>query len=81
VTTKHHLVVRLTALFFAGLLLIANVKTYAQDASAQTKGEIERLQQSLKAQPIQSPDLADLGKGMNSGLRTPTPPALPGACI
>ena len=57
-TTKHNLLVRLTVLSFAGLLLIANIKAFAQDASAQTKTEIERLQQSLKAQPIQSPDLS-----------------------
>jgi hypothetical protein len=69
VTTKHNLLVRLTALSFAALFLIANVKVYAQDAAAQTKGEIERLQQSLKAQPIQNPDLADLGKGIEQRLK------------
>src|SRR5438270_13732197 len=53
VTTKHNLLVRLTVLSFAGLLLIANAKAYAQDAAAQTKAEIDRLQQSLKAQPVQ----------------------------
>ena len=68
-TTKHHLLVRLTALSFAGLLLVTNTKAYAQDAVAQTKSEIERLQQSLKAQPIQSPDLADLGKGIEQRLK------------
>ena len=67
-TTKHHLLVRLTALSFASLLLIANVKAQAQDAAAQTKGEIECLQQSLKAQPIQSPDLADLSKRIEQRL-------------
>jgi hypothetical protein len=69
VITKHNLVVRLTALSFAGLLLITNVKAIAQEAAAQTKGEIERLQQSLKEKPIQSPDLADLGKGIEQRLK------------
>ena len=68
-TTKHNLLVRLTVLSFAGLLLIASARAYAQDAAAQTKNEIERLQQSLKAQPIQSPDLADLGKGIEQRLK------------
>lgn len=68
-TTKLYLLVRLTVLSFVGLLLIANVKAYAQDAAAQTKGEIERLQQSLKAQPIQSPDLAELGKQIEQHLK------------
>lgn len=68
-TTKHYLLVRLTALSFASLLLITNIKVHAQDAAAQTKGEIERLQQSLKAQPIQSPDLADLSKGIEQRLK------------
>jgi predicted ribosome quality control (RQC) complex YloA/Tae2 family protein len=69
VTTKHHLLERLIALSFAGILLIANVKAYAQDAAVQTKSEIERMQQSLKAQPIQSPDLADLGKRIEQRLK------------
>ena len=47
VNTKHNLLVRLTVLSFAGLLLVANIKAHAQDAAAQTKTEIERLQQSL----------------------------------
>jgi hypothetical protein len=68
VTTKHNLLVRITALSFAALLLIANAKAFAQDAVAQTKGEIERLQQSLKEHPIQSPDLADLGKRIEQRL-------------
>ncbi|MBZ5491789.1 MAG: hypothetical protein LAO76_12735 [Acidobacteriia bacterium] len=68
-TTKHGLLVRLITLSFAGLLFIANIKAYAQDAAAQTKGEIERLQQSLKARPIQSPDLADLGKRIEQRLQ------------
>jgi len=69
VTTKHGSLVRLMALSFAGLFFIANTKAYAQDAAAQTKAEIERLQQSLKAQPIQSPDLVDLGKGIEQRLK------------
>jgi hypothetical protein len=69
VTTKHHLLERLIALSFAGLLLIANVKAHAQDAAVQTKSEIERLQQSLKAQPIHSSDLADLGKRIEQRLK------------
>ncbi len=68
-TTKHGSLVRLMALSFAVLFFIANVNAYAQDAAAQTKAEIERLQQSLKAQPIQSPDLADLGKGIEQRLK------------
>jgi hypothetical protein len=69
VTTKHNLLGRLTVLSFAGLLLIANIKASAQDAAAQTKTEIDRLQQSLKAQPIQSPDLADLRKEIEQRLK------------
>jgi len=69
VTTKHHLLVRLTVLSFAGLVLVANVKAYAQDAGAQTKAEIDRLQQSLKENPIQSPDLADLAKRIEQSLK------------
>jgi len=57
------------ALSFAGLLFVANAKAYAQDAAAQTKAEIDRLQQSLKAQPTQSPDLADLVKGIEQRLK------------
>jgi hypothetical protein len=69
VTTKHNLLVRFTVLSFACLLFIANVKAYAQDAATQTKAEIERLQQSLKEQPIQSPDLADLSKQIEQRLK------------
>jgi cell division protein FtsL len=69
------------ALSFAGLLFVENAEAYAQDAAAQTKAEIDRLQQSLKAQPTQSPDLADLLKELSSGSRTPTPRALPASCI
>jgi hypothetical protein len=69
VTTKPIQLVRLIALSFAGLLFTANVRTYAQDAAAQTKSEIERLQQSLKAQPVQSPDLAYLGKEIDQRLK------------
>ncbi|MGZ4873083.1 MAG: hypothetical protein ACXVK3_14805 [Candidatus Angelobacter sp.] len=68
-TAKHISLVRVITLSFAVLLFIANVNASAQDAAAQTKGEIERLQQSLKAQPIQSPDLADLGKGIDQRLK------------
>jgi hypothetical protein len=69
VTTTHNLLVRFTVLSFAGLLLIANIKASAQDAAAQTKTEIDRLQQSLKAQPIQSPGLADLRKEIEQRLK------------
>ncbi len=68
-TTKPGSLVRLMALSFVGLLLIANTKAYSQDAAAQTKSEIDRLQQSLKAQPTQSPDLADLAKGIDQRLK------------
>ena len=68
-TTKQGSLVRLMALSFAGLFFIANSHAYAQDAAAQTKSEIERLQQSLKAQPIQNPDLADLAKGIGQRLK------------
>ena len=67
--TKHNLLVHLTVLSFACLLLIANVKAYAQDAATQTKAEIQRLQQSLKEQPVQGPDLADLTKGIEQRLK------------
>ena len=54
---------------FATFLFVANAKAPAQDAAAQTKAEIERLQQSLKENPIQSPDLADLAKGIDQRLK------------
>jgi hypothetical protein len=57
------------ALSCAAFLLIANAKAYAQDAVAQSKAEIDRLQQSLKEQPTQSPDLADLGKMIEQRLK------------
>jgi len=57
------------ALSCAIFLLIANANAYAQDAAARTKAEIDRLQQSLKAQPVQSPDLADLVKGIEQRLK------------
>jgi hypothetical protein len=69
VTTTHKLLVRLTALSFAALLLIANIEAFAQDAAAKTKAEVERLQQSLKEKPIQGPDLADLAKGIDQRLK------------
>jgi hypothetical protein len=69
VTTTHKLLVRLTALSFAALLLIANIEAFAQDAAAKTKAEVERLQQSLKEKPIQSPDLADLAKRIEQSLK------------
>ncbi|MGB9120423.1 MAG: hypothetical protein WCE73_07385 [Candidatus Angelobacter sp.] len=68
-TTKHLSRVRFIALSFVAFLFAANGTAFAQDAAAQTKGEIERLQQSLKAQPIQSPDLADLGKRIEQRLK------------
>lgn len=67
--TKKPSLVRFFALSFATFLFAANVKASAQNAAAQTKSEIERLQQSLKAQPIQNPDLADLGKGIEQRLK------------
>ena len=68
-TTKNLSLARFIALCFATFLFIANVKAFAQDAAAQTKAEIERLQQSLKENPIQSPDLADLVKGIDQRLK------------
>jgi hypothetical protein len=68
VTTKHDLLVRLTVLSFACLLFVANVKAYAQDAAAQVKSEIERLQQSLKDKPIAIPDIPDLNSEIEGNL-------------
>jgi hypothetical protein len=68
VTTKHNSLLLLTALSFTALVFFANSDAPAQDASVQTKSEIKRLQQSLKEQPIVSPDLADLGKGIEQRL-------------
>lgn len=67
-TTKHNLLVRLTVLSFACFLFVANVKAYAQDAAAQTKSEIERLQQSLKNRPIAIPDIPDLNSEIEGNL-------------
>lgn len=67
-TTKPKQLVRLIALSFASLLAVRNAQAYAQDAATQTKAEIGRLQQSLKEKPIVSPDLADLGKGIEQRL-------------
>jgi len=66
VTTKN--ISRVFIALFA-FLFIANAKAYAQDAATQTKAEIDRLQQSLKAQPTQSPDLADLTKMIEQRLK------------
>jgi hypothetical protein len=60
--------VRLIALSFAAFLLVANVAAWAQDATAQTKGEIERLQQSLKEKPIAIPDIPDLNSEIEGNL-------------
>ena len=68
-TTKNLSLARFIALCFATFLFVANAKASAQDAAAQTKAEIERLQQSLKENPIQSPDLADLAKGIDQRLK------------
>lgn len=68
-TAKQNLLVRLTTLSFAGVLLLANVKAFTQDAAAQTKAEIDRLKQSLKEKPIQSSDLADLAKRIEERLK------------
>jgi hypothetical protein len=68
-TTKNLSLARFIALHFAAFLFVANVKAWAQDAAAQTKAEIERLQQSLKENPIQSPDLADLAKRIEQSLK------------
>ena len=59
----------LLPLLLAAFLLIANANAFAQDAAAQTKAEIERLQQSLKENPIQSTDLADLTKRIEERLK------------
>ncbi|HEV7674746.1 MAG TPA: hypothetical protein VGQ12_09460 [Candidatus Angelobacter sp.] len=67
-TAKHKPLVRLIALSFSALLFLANIDASAQDATAQTKAEIRRLQQSLKEKPIANSDLADLAKGIEKGL-------------
>jgi hypothetical protein len=69
VITKHNLLVRLIALSFTALLLIANVKAFAQDAAAQTKAEIERLRQSLKDKPVAIPDIPDLNSEIEGNLK------------
>ena len=50
---------RFIALCAAAFLFTANVKASAQDAAAQTKAEIQRLQQLLKDKPIAIPDIPD----------------------
>ena len=64
-TTKNLSLARFIALGFATFLFTPNANAFAQNAAAQTKAEIERLQQSLKENPIQSTDLADLTKGID----------------
>ena len=67
-TTKHNLQVRLTVLSLVGLLLIGDTNAFAQDAATQTKAEIQRLQQSLKDQPIAIPDIPDLSSDIEGNL-------------
>jgi hypothetical protein len=52
----------------AAFLFIVNVKAFAQDAAAQTKAEIERLQQSLKEKPIANPDIAEMNSEIEGNL-------------
>jgi hypothetical protein len=49
-------------------LFAANVSASAQDAAAQTKAEIERLQQSLKEKPIANPDIAEMNSEIEGNL-------------
>ncbi|HEV7551671.1 MAG TPA: hypothetical protein VGP65_08315, partial [Candidatus Angelobacter sp.] len=60
--------VRLIALSFGAFLLVANVAAWAQDAIAQSKAEVERLQQSLKEKPIAIPDIPDLNSEIEGNL-------------
>src|SRR5215831_10649208 len=68
-TTKNLSLARFIAPCVAAVLLVANINASAQDAAAQTKAEIERLQQSLKEKSTQSPDLADLAKRIEERLK------------
>ncbi|HEY4675729.1 MAG TPA: hypothetical protein VIJ01_01130 [Candidatus Angelobacter sp.] len=54
-TTKNSSLVPLVALCATAFFFTANVTASAQDAAAQTKAEIERLQQSLKDKPHRNP--------------------------
>jgi hypothetical protein len=62
--------VRLIALFCAAFLLIANVNAFAQEAAAQTKAEIERVQQSLKDKPIANTDIPELNTEIEGCLKS-----------
>jgi hypothetical protein len=68
VITKNLSLLRFAALCAAALLFSANVPASAQDAAAQTKAEIERLQQSLKDKPIAIPDIPDLNSEIEGNL-------------
>ena len=65
---KNSSLVPLVALSLAGFLLVTNVAAFAQDAVAQTKAEIERLQQSLKEKPIANPDIAEMNSEIEGNL-------------
>lgn len=68
--TKRNLsLARFVALCVAAFLFAATVSAFAQDAATQTKAEIDRLQQSMKENSIQSPDLADLAKRIEERLK------------
>ena len=51
------------------VVLLGTAIAGSQDASSTVKAEIERLEQSLKEKPIQSPDLADLSKRIEQRLK------------
>ena len=67
-TTKNSSLLPLVALSLACFLLVAHVSASAQDAAAQTKAEIERLQQSLKDKPIANPDIAEMNSEIEGNL-------------
>jgi hypothetical protein len=60
--------VRLIGFSFVAFLLVASVAAWAQDAIAQSKAEVERLQQSLKEKPIAIPDIPDLNSEIEGNL-------------
>jgi hypothetical protein len=69
VTKKLNPVVPRLALCCALLLSLANAKAFAQDASAQIKAEIARLNQSLKDKPVSIPDIPDLSSEIETNLK------------
>ena len=65
---RRAIVLRATSLALL-FLLGSGLAVSAQDASSQTKAEIERLQQSLKEKPVASPDLPNANSIIGDALK------------